>query len=156
MLKKMNSTKIVNVFLDSCCWYAACRSSSGGSALLLRRGIEGKIKIYTSILVEAEVVRHIFKDLGEDGIKLLELYMGRIKPIKVTFYPAEYEAGFAHLTTDQDDIHVLAAAYHANVDVLVSLDKKHIVTKKIKDEFPISVLHTKEFFQKYPELGSVK
>jgi predicted nucleic acid-binding protein len=152
--KRISSTEILHVFLDACCWYAACRSRNGGSALLLQRGMEGKVKIYTSVRVEREIVEHVSDDLGEEGMRLLELYMGRVKPIKVTLYPARLETKFAHLTMDANDIHVLAAAYHANVDILVSLDKKHIVTEKVKSHFPISVLHTKEFFQQYPELRS--
>lgn len=46
---------------------------------------------------------------------------------------------------------MLAAAYHANFAVLVSLDKKHIVNEQVKRGFPVPVMDTKEFLQWLPK-----
>jgi predicted nucleic acid-binding protein len=47
------------------------------------------------------------------------------------------------------DRHVLAAALKAKVDVLVTLDCKHLLTEVVRVNFPIPVQDTKEFLTEF-------
>jgi predicted nucleic acid-binding protein len=47
----------------------------------------------------------------------------------------------------EKDCHVLAGAYKAQADVLVSLDKRHILTAKVMKGFPIPVKDTSSFLK---------
>jgi hypothetical protein len=52
--------------------------------------------------------------------------------------------------TAEKDCHVLAAALAAGVDVLVTLDKKHLLTEAVRSAFPIPVRTPGEFLQSLP------
>ena len=49
------------------------------------------------------------------------------------------------------DLHVLAGAYKGRADVLVSLDRRHILTERVKSGFPIPVRSPGEFLREIAE-----
>jgi predicted nucleic acid-binding protein len=137
---------MTRVFLDASCWVAAAGSPSGGSEVILKlaQTVCLQVVVTQQVLLEAE--HNIKNKLNEEALlryyqKLGTLELEVIPPTT----PAE-ESQWNALVAPKD-CHVLAAAYKANVDVLVSLDKKHIVNEQVKQGFPIHVADTKEFFQ---------
>jgi len=114
--------------------------------MLFRAAKKKKIKLITTPLVLEEVVQHLSK---------------------LTIQPSEFEAllatsiltvipnpldniakKFKTLTTDQDDVHVIAGGALSGATALLSLDKKHITTTRVKLALrPMKVMSPKEFWR---------
>ena len=58
----------------------------------------------------------------------------------------EEEAKWSGLVAPKD-AHVLAGAAKAKADVLISLDRRHILTERVRKGFPIPVQDTGEFLR---------
>jgi predicted nucleic acid-binding protein len=59
---------------------------------------------------------------------------------------AAEESRWQALTVEKD-CHVLAGAYQGSADVLVTLDRRHLLTAAVAAGFPIPVQDTRQFFQ---------
>lgn len=137
--------KLLSVFLDSSVILSGLASPMGGSAKLLKGRLK-KLNLVTSELVLAEVENHLVK-LKISLDRYRELHGGRFIRVVET-PPAEVVLRFSSLTLDPNDAHVLAGAALAGADFLISLDKKHILTRKVKKFLsPIKVLSPKQFFR---------
>lgn len=102
---------------------AGTLSPSGASGNLITFVKDKKINGLVSETILAEVKRHV----KNPEVKKIFLVVAAPQKRTVRHY--------AHLVIDEGDAHVLAAAKEFQVDFLVSLDKKHILSlkKKIKD-----------------------
>lgn len=49
------------------------------------------------------------------------------------------------------DCHVLAGAHKAQADVLITLDRQHILVARVRESFPIPIQGTTEFFLGFSE-----
>ncbi|MDZ7587224.1 MAG: putative toxin-antitoxin system toxin component, PIN family [Patescibacteria group bacterium] len=136
----------LTVFLDASVILSGMASPLGGSGFLLQAAQKKKISLITTPLVINEVNRHLNK-LKLQSKQLKTLLNRRI--IHLVKDPNEIIiARCRHLTADPHDAHVLAGAILTNVNFLLSLDKKHILTKRVKKHlFPIRVLAPKQFWQ---------
>ncbi|WP_041537768.1 putative toxin-antitoxin system toxin component, PIN family [Carboxydothermus hydrogenoformans] len=134
------------VFLDACCWIAAAISPDGGSAKILKLAKAGYIQIVVTKEILIEAHRNIKED-KKNGKKALTRFYCELQTTKIITVdePTNEEKDCWRSLVAEKDCHVLAGAYKANADFLVSLDKKHILTEKVKKEFPIPVMDTKEF-----------
>ena len=121
-------------------------SPLGGSGFLLQAAKQKKIALITTPLIINEVNRHLTK-LKLQSKQLKTLLNRRI--ICLIKDPDEVIIDRCRrLSPDPDDSHVLAGAIVANVNFLLSLDKKHILTKRVKKHLsPIRVLSPKQFWQ---------
>jgi len=138
----------LKIFLDTSVILAAFGSPKGGSCLILDNQ-DKKYRCITSLDVIVEALSKVEKfKTSEKEMK------GWIKDknILITQSPKpEKKAKFDKIVVDRKDRHVLAAAKEIKADFLLSLDRKHIVTAKVKNSMnPIKVLTPKEFLQKKP------
>ncbi len=145
MNRKPNRGKL-KVFLDASCWVAAAGSPTGGSALTLKLARHGYLHIVATkkILLEAE--RNINGKLGKDALLRFYQELGTTEMELIETPTPEEETRWRHLVAEKD-CHVLAGAYKAHVDVLVSLDRRHILAQTVREGFPIPVKDTNGFLQ---------
>ncbi|KKU45166.1 MAG: hypothetical protein UX62_C0040G0005 [Microgenomates group bacterium GW2011_GWA2_46_7] len=137
---------LLTAFLDTSVILSGLHSPSGRSAMLFRAATKKKVKLITTPLVLAEAAEYIAK-LSIQPLQLEELFTASI--LTIIPNPPEITAEkFKTLTTDPDDVHVLAGAALSGATVLLSLDKKHIITPRVKLALrPMKVLSPKEFWR---------
>lgn len=136
---------LLTAFLDTSVILSGLHSPSGGSAMLFRVAKKKKVKLITTPLVLEETVEHIAK-LSIQPSQLEVLLATSILTI-IPNPPEITAAKFKTLTTDPDDVHVLAGAALSGAHVLLSLDKKHITTRRVKFALrPMKVMSPKEFW----------
>jgi predicted nucleic acid-binding protein len=135
-----------SVFLDAACWVAAVLNPRGGSAEILKLGRVGKLAIVATQRVLKEAEKNIREEWGWEELERFHREVSDQKLLLVDD-PAEEEEAQWRAVTAPKDCHVLAAAYKAGVDVVVTLDRKHLLTEAVSTHFPIPVMHTTEFFR---------
>lgn len=134
------------IFLDASVILSGLASPGGGSGLLFRASKLKKLTLITTPLVIGEVYRHLPKlklSIAQLENLLDEHIIGLIEdPSKKTILR------YKKVTTDPDDAHVLAGTVTSQANYLISLDKKHILTKQVQQGLsPIRVYSPKQFWQ---------
>ena len=128
-------------FIDASVILAALGSKSGGSSQILKLIRESKLDGITSQAVVEEVFRNVYK------IKIAESKVSRlisISSIKVIPAPTSEEVEKYLDVTAAKDVHVVASAIKSKAHVVITLDKKHLLSKRIKG---LSVLTPGEFLK---------
>src|SRR3989338_4955538 len=118
------------VFFNASVILAGINSSKGASAALLEFVKLGKVKGAISILIFHEVVRNAYK-IGKEKVrieKFVNNYFSFIHPPPKLATVRKYHS----VVLDPGDAHVLASAEETKSDILVSLDKKHILMLRNK------------------------
>lgn len=137
----------MKLFLDTCIWFAGIHSEGGGSARILSEIEERKFEIVATEDLIEEIGCVVNRKLGKIGIEKLKKIIGKSS---VTVHPAtttEERKIWIGVTADKDCL-VLAGALKCNADILVTLDKEHLLIEKVKSRFPIEVVNTKEFWKR--------
>lgn len=135
----------LTVFLDTSVVLSGLASPTGGSAKLLQVGRKKPLQLVTTEKVIHETVKHLDK-LTIPPKNLHQLISSRTLRLTKTPKP-ELIANFTQVTDDPDDCHILAGAVACAADILVSLDKKHLITPKVKQALkPIKVMTPKQFW----------
>ena len=132
------------VFLNTTCWIAAAGSESGGSSAIISLAQALLLVLVVSQAVLQEAEKNLRAKMGIEALQRFQhlLEVTQIELCEpVTLEEEESWAGF----TVEKDRHVLAAALKAKADVLVTLDRKHVLTETVRANFPISVQDTREF-----------
>lgn len=138
--------KSLTVFLDASVILAGLASPNGGSGKLLAAAIKKKLALITTPLIINEVNRHLGK-LKLKEKQLTDCLDQNLISLKPNPQP-ELIQRFNKFTRDPDDAHVLAGAFTANCRILLTLDKKHLLTTKAKKALkPTRILSPKEFWQ---------
>lgn len=119
------------VFFDTSVLLASLRSPQGGSSEVLRHAVVGHLDAFLSDDVIDEVARHVH-EVGPDLRALLLKYLATI-PFTTISVSAQ-EVALAAVFTDPKDSPIVSAAAKANVDYLVTLDKRHLLNKKMEIE----------------------
>jgi predicted nucleic acid-binding protein len=132
------------VFLDAACWVAAVGNPRGGSAEILKLGRSGKLVIVATQRVLREAEKNIREEWGEDGLTRFHREISDQELLLIHDPTGEEEAQWQTVTSPKD-CHVLAGAYKARAAVVVTLDRKHLLTEAVATNFPIPVMHTTEF-----------
>lgn len=146
MSKKIR--KGCRVFLDASCWIAAAGSSQGGSAFIIRLAQARQLKIVATRRVLREAERNITEKMSREALLRYYRLLGETD-IEIGGPPTvEEENQWRDIVADKD-LHVLSGSYKAGAEVLVSLDRRHIVTERVKRAFPVGVCDTKEFLEKF-------
>lgn len=136
----------LNVFLDASVILSGLASPLGGSGKILEAGESKKFRLLASELVISEVKEHLPK-VKVPPIKINKLVKNQTIEVVET-PPLEFILKFTSLTLDPKDAHVLAGAVMSGADFLISLDKKHILTRKVKKFLkPIRVFSPKQFWR---------
>jgi predicted nucleic acid-binding protein len=111
------------IFIDSSVLFSAAYSSKGFSRDLMMLGAAGSIKLFISDFVLEETRRNLA--LKQPALKILERII-QMAQIEVVSANLQLVQGAMKVVVPKD-APILAAARIARVDMLVSLDKKHIL-----------------------------
>ncbi len=136
----------LKIFLDASVVLAGLASSTGGSRKILAAARDNKIKLLTTPFIIQEVVNHLQKlDIEPSQ---LETLLSR-KTIHLMANPHEkIIEKFSKTSSDPNDAHVLAGASLSGAIALISLDKKHLLTPKVRKTLkPMLVKSPKEFWR---------
>jgi predicted nucleic acid-binding protein len=114
------------IFLDSSVLFSASYSKTGHAHDLVQMSAEGELMIVISNFVIGETRRNL-ADLKTQRVDEFEEILMRAT-IDVVHVPKEEIANATHLIVLKD-APIIAAAKIAKVDMLVSLDRKHILGK---------------------------
>jgi len=135
----------MNVYVDASVIIAALLSPTGGSAKIFDLIRRKKIVGITSQTVIDEVLDHSEKiqrsptDIHEFIVKHNLLVRKRVTRKEIDPY--------VH-SIDVDDAHLIAGAKLTTCDILVSLDKKHVLQEKVKQMFKeITFMSPKELIE---------
>lgn len=123
--------KLPRVFLDTSVILAFCASPTGASRIILEAGLEGKLMAVVSPVILQECERNLAKKFSQKELLFFYRWLGKA-PLVLEKLPAESEIKKFRSLVATKDVHVLATAVQAKVDFLVTLDKKHFFTPKIK------------------------
>ncbi|OGO76099.1 MAG: hypothetical protein A3K41_14000 [Chloroflexi bacterium RIFOXYD12_FULL_57_15] len=134
------------IFIDSSVLFSAANSATGHSRDLLVMGVNQEITIVLSSYVLQETIRNLAQ-LKQPPLLEFEERLSNAKPEFVEAdRQAVLEAGSLIVFKDAP---IIAAAKIAKVDMLVSLDRKHILGKpKLETYIHAPILTPIEAFQR--------
>lgn len=127
------------VFLDTSALFAGIWSTEGGARLILKLGTAGAIQLLVSRQV-LEEIEAVFRRKKPALLGALALVLDQAH-IQATLLPEETLLQRSQaLINHAGDANILAAAWTAQVDYLVTLDRKHFLENRVVQEeapFPI-------------------
>ena len=82
------------------------------------------------VLLEAE--RNISRKLGREPLLRFYLTLAELEPLLIQL-PTSDEIAACVSIVGEKDAHVLAAALKGEADVLLTLDRKHFMTERVRD-----------------------
>lgn len=136
---------LLKIFLDTSVVLSGLASPMGGSRKLFEAAKAKKLKLVTSSYVIEETAAHL-KKLKINPDYLRELLFTKTV-ILLPDPPEKMIEKFSLAVADPDDAHILAAAVFSGANILISLDKKHILKPKVKKALrPILINSPKEFW----------
>lgn len=121
----------MKVFVDASVILAALGSKTGGSLQVLHLGAKGKLDLTTSQAVIEEIRRNTHK------ISVPWTNMERLiikSRISVVPAPGQAQVGKYERIVGEKDAHVLASAITSKAQILITLDKKHILQAEVKQK----------------------
>lgn len=129
----------ISVFLDTSALFAGIWSAKGGSRMILKLGEAGAIRLLVSPQVLDEI-ESALRRKAPDMLGLLALLLDRsgieVVPSPMSKVVQDSQALTGHL----GDAQVLAAAWVARADYLVTLDRKHFLDNQaLKATVPFPV-----------------
>ena len=116
---------MLRLFFDSSALYAAVLSPSGAAYAILQHAARDKVQVVISQDVIAEVERNLERKAPELASVLTTLLHETI--FEVVSSPPQDEVWAAEEYVVQKDAFIVAAAKHAQVDYLVTFDRKHLI-----------------------------
>lgn len=139
----MTSTK---VFLDASVVLAGLGSFRASSYALLALGNQKRLLLIISPTVLDEVKRRVNKVKKDAGdVEDLIVWAN----IKITAIPTEKQiVSVSGMVTDPNDWHLLAACSQIKDVTLITLDRKHLISKRDKISYP-PILLPAEFLEEY-------
>jgi len=115
---------VIRLFLDASVLFAAALSPTGASREIMQLASQGKVRVVLSTVVIEEARRNLGRKAPE-ALPLFETFL-QLFPHDVVDPPKPLVmAATAYVAAK--DAPIVAAAQHAQVDMLVSLDRKHLV-----------------------------
>jgi predicted nucleic acid-binding protein len=127
------------LFIDSSVLFAAAYSTRGHAHDLIQMGIRGQVTLVISRLVLEETRRNLAASAPE-GLPPLERLLENLSLEIVQ--PSLDEVLAATNYTALKDAPILAAARTANVDILVTLDQKHLLGKPELEAYARAIIRT--------------
>ncbi|MCH7662945.1 MAG: PIN domain-containing protein [Chloroflexi bacterium] len=117
---------MTRIFLDASVIFSACYSSRGHSHDLILMAVRGEYDLVSSKLVVEEARRNLART-SEDYVLFLDFVLENITIQFVRPTKRQVLSAASHVALK--DAPIIAAAKRAQVDLLVSLDKKHLLGK---------------------------
>lgn len=149
ILNCMAKNKKHSIFLDSNVFIAAALSRTGGSFRIINESRQENITLYANDFVIAEVARIMRKKFPEKIDSAYRLISSAQLVIEKNPSAKEVQK-ISELIDDIKDAPILAGALKRNVECLITLDKKHFMSDKLKSvNLPIKILTPKEFIENY-------
>lgn len=131
---------MTKVFLDANIYFSAARSPTGGSAAILKLIESKKLFAYATNQVLREAERNIrLKEPLPTRLRFYEL-ISRINPKLIAINKQRAEKRFLEII-NRKDTYVIEGASRAKVKYLVTLDRKHFFSEKVrKAKLPFKIL----------------
>ena len=143
-------TQKIKVFIDTNVLIAGVNSVTGASATLLDLCEAGVLQMVVSRQVLIEADRN-FTAKFPQWVGRFRQFMHNLAPLMVED-PTPESIKKAAAIVDRKDAPILAAAQNANVDFLITLDKKHFLNPKTREKMMLKVVSPIEFLQSFKKL----
>lgn len=139
----------LKVFLDTSALIAGIASSRDAARAVLQLAEIGLIEVVVSRQVIVEADRNIEDKLPE----MLSEYREFIKLLAPILIDDPYQKDIKRYLTviNPDDAPILAAAMNANVDFLITWDRKHFIGKNIHIHSNLKIVTPGEFLKYFRE-----
>ena len=123
---------MLKLFIDSSVFFALCDSPGGASRELFRLALRGQAQLVTSLYVLRETEIHLIEKRSPDAVRAFHYVSQR--PHWTIVNPTRAEVIDALPTTpDADDAPIVAAARKAEVDALVTFDRRHLIRPAVAE-----------------------
>jgi predicted nucleic acid-binding protein len=123
---------IRKLFIDASVFIAAAGSPEGGSSLVLELCKRGYFQAVCTKLVLLEAEKNINRKLGAEALSRFYHSLAELNP-NIAEHPTPEEIAACEPIVGKKDAHVLAAALKSKADVLLTLDRKHFMSEKVKE-----------------------
>ena len=143
-------TQKIKVFIDTNVLIAGVNSVTGASATLLDLCEAGVLQMVVSRQVLIEADRN-FTAKFPQWVGRFRQFMHNLAPLMVED-PTPESMEKAATLVDRKDAPILAAAQNANVDFLITLDKRHFLNPKTRQKMMLKVVSPIEFLQSFKKL----
>jgi len=143
-------TQKIKVFIDTNVLIAGVHSVSGASATLLDLCEAGVLQMVVSRQVLIEADRN-FAAKFPQLVGRFRQFLHHLAPLMVED-PTPESMEKAATIVDRKDAPILAAAQNANVDFLITLDKRHFLNPKTRQKVMLKVVSPIEFLQSFEKL----
>jgi putative PIN family toxin of toxin-antitoxin system len=143
-------TQKIKVFIDTNVLIAGVNSVTGASAAILDLCEARVLQMVVSRQVLIEADRN-FAAKFPQLVGRFRQFMHHLAPLMVEDPTPEFMEK-AVTIIDRKDAPILAAAENANVDFLITLDKKHFLNPKTRQKVMLKVVSPIEFLQSFEKL----
>ena len=121
---------MIRIFLDANVYVAGFVSPKGGSAFILELARRKKICLLTSRVVLREADRNLRSKAGLKTVKAFRRFLNETR-IEILPYLTESVLSRYEALIHPKDTVILGAALEAQVDFLVTLDRRHFLTSQV-------------------------
>ncbi len=115
---------MIRAFIDTSVLFSACLSTRGASHEIIKESLRGSVELVISQLVLKEAQRN-FAQKARQAVPLFTQFLSAV-PFTIV-RPTKQDVLEAATYTEFKDAPIVAAAKKAEVDYLVSLDRRHLV-----------------------------
>lgn len=143
-------TQRIKVFIDTNVLIAGVHSVTGASATIpdLCEAQVLQMVVSRQVLIEAD---RNFTAKFPQLVGRFRQFMHHLAPLMVED-PSRESMEEATAIVDRKDAPILAAAQNANVDFLITLDKRHFLNPKTRQKIMLQVLSPIEFLRSFEKL----
>lgn len=143
-------TQKIKVFIDTNVLIAGVHSVTGASATILDLCEAQVLQMVVSRQVLIEADRN-FAAKFPQWVGRFRQFMHNLAPLMVED-PTPESMEKAATIVDRKDAPILAAAQNANVDFLITLDKRHFLNPKTRQKVMLQVASPIEFLQSFEKM----
>ena len=140
-------TQRIKVFIDTNVLIAGVNSVTGASATILDLCEARVLQMVVSRQVLIEADRNVAAKFPQ-LVGRFRQFMHNLAPLMVED-PTPESMEKAATIVDRKDAPILAAAQNANVDFLITLDKKHFLNPRTRQKIMLKVVSPIEFLQSF-------
>lgn len=134
------------LFIDSSVLFAACKSRTGASALIMGLCYKGRVEAMISPHVVIEIKRNVSEKLNQKGKQRLNMYLLQAK-LKLII-PTQEEIDESKKNINEKDAPILAAALKSKAHYFLTLDKDFITPKITQLVKPMIIATPKSFLKR--------
>jgi len=143
---------MIRVFVDANVFFAAIYNPDGGSGFVLNLYQKEKpFDLITIVQAIAEASKNIHLKLGEEKLYQFYNFLISAKPKIKSLILSKEEINLYSKFVDLKDVPILAGADKFKADFLLTLDRKHFLSKKtiLEKHFSFKVVNTSEFLRRF-------